>query len=530
MDILFRKATVLDGSGAMRRTADVLVQGSRIAAVQAQIAEGAARVIDAAGLLLAPGFIDVHSHSDISLLHSPSADAKIFQGITSEVVGNCGFAPFPLRRDPAFVARRRSSLSFIDVAETDWNWSSQAEYRKALERRGVNVNLALLAGHGSIRAMFMGYDNRPPTAAELQAMTECLDQSLGEGAAGLSVGLGYAPDFYAAKEELTAMARVVARHGKIMAFHIRGERQTLFAAVEEALDIARASSAKVHISHLKCAGKSNAGASERLLERIERARAAGADLSFDMYPYVAGSSYLGLVFPPWAHEGGHAALMARLDHPPSLAQILKEMEEGCEGWSAQISEYQGTNLVISSATNNPDCVGLSLNEIGARWGCSPAEAAVRLTREEEGQAEMILFLCQEADMDRIARHPLCMYGTDGLAMSSQNPVRSRPHPRSYAGIATLFTRYADSLGWEELVHRLTARAAERFGLKGRGLVREGWQADLALLAPKGYRGEASFEQPHVPARGVEYLMVNGQLVIDGGQPTQACAGQVLGIS
>ncbi len=526
-EYVFRGGQILDGSGSPAWIGDVAVSGGRIMEAAPKITAGAEREIDSRGLLLCPGFIDVHSHSDISLLYERNPDSKIFQGITTEIVGNCGFSPFPLLRDPLWLKRRRTSLQFIDVDGMEWDWETFDGYREHFGAEKPNVNLAFLTGFGSLRAAVMGYENRSASAAELKAMCGMLEEHFQKGSAGLSVGLGYPPDFYAGEAELTELARVVKRYDRIFAFHIRGERKTQFQATSEVISIGRNSGAKVHISHLKCAGNHNRGRSGQLLEMI---RDAKCDISFDMYPYTAGSSNLGLVFPPEVHEGGTEALLGRLADPEMRKQIQEMMEHGSGQWSTLIGEQDGRNLRMTRLAKHPDCIGMSLWEIGQKWGCTPCEAACRLMEAERGEAEMVMFMETEEDMDRIAMYPGCLYGTDGLAMGGERPlIRQMPHPRYYGSFPTLIGRYGRTgrIPMERLVSQLSGQAAVRFGLAGRGFIRRGYAADLVLLNPAEVGAGATYENPCRRSKGVEYLMVNGCLEIAGGEKTGACGGNLL---
>ena len=527
---LFQQAFVIDGTGQKGRIADVAVEDGRIVKIASEIKGDAAEIIPLNGNVLCPGFIDVHSHSDISLLYENNPGSKIFQGITTEVIGNCGFSPFPLIQERAWLKQRRSSLAFIDVEQVPWDWADFGAYKEKMETAGPNVNLLLLVGHGSIRAVVMGYDNKRASAAQLEQMCSILEEHLKAGAAGISTGLGYPPDFYGDEEELTALAKVIAKYGRIFTFHIRGERATLFKAVEEVISIGRNSKAKVHISHLKCAGVHNMGRSGELLNIIDDAVEEGGDLSFDLYPYTAGSSYLGLLFPPAFHEGGMAELVRRLNDPQERNEIIRQMEEGTAGWSTFIGEHQGENLMITSVALHKECIGRRISEIARDWNCSPSEAACRLMVDENGRGEMVMFLTTEEDMNRIASHERCLYGTDGLAMGGTKPlIRQMPHPRYYGSFPVLWERYVNSglMSAEQLIHKTTEAAAKRFGLAERGAVKEGFWADLAVIGPEGLKAAEDYERPCMFSEGIRYLMVNGVLEIRDGRRCGDTGGRIL---
>ena len=519
--------TVIDGTGKPPFSSSLLLNGDRIERLGGEAPAGA-EVLDAAGMLCTPGFIDVHTHSDISFLYCGDPAGHITQGITSEVIGNCGYSPFPLREDPEFIGKRRASLSFIDTPLVDWTWRSWPQYRQLLNSRGVNGNVRVLIGYGSIRAFVMDYDNRKPTEEEQTRIEALLEESLSDGLCGLSVGLGYAPDFYADTEELIRAARVV-KCGGIFAFHIRGERLTLFRAIREVLRIALETGVRTEISHLKCAGKDNLGHMNEVLALIEQAAAQGADVTFDMYPYIAGCSYLGLVFPPKYHEGGIAALLERLRDTAQLPQILHDMETGYPGWSTFIGERNGENLLITSAKSGL-CTGRTVAELGAEWNVSPYMAAVRLMLDNDGIVEMVMFQCEQQDVDLAAQHPLGMFGSDSLALDPVKArLRERPHPRHYGTFPLLLDRYGRSRGLpiETLIHKMTALPAERFGFAQRGKLAPGYYADLCLFRLEDITAPASYEAPDLLSGGMRDVLVNGQFVIKDGQVLSSRPGYIL---
>lgn len=527
---LFRRAFLVDGTGADGRFADVAVKDGKVVKISASIDQEAERVIDVNGHILCPGFIDVHSHSDISLLYENNPVSKLYQGIVTEVVGNCGFSPFPLKTEPEWIKQRRNSLSFIDVEAVEWNWDTYEGYRERMNNVPPNVNVVSLVGHGNLRAVAMGYDNKKAAPEQLQCMCGMLEEHLQQGVAGLSTGLGYPPDFYGDEEELTELARVVRKYDRVFTFHIRGERATLFKAVKEVISIGKNSGARVHISHLKCAGIHNVGRSGELLELIDTAMSQGVDISFDMYPYTAGSSNLGLLFPPASHEGGTAALIKRLDIDAERKKIIVQMEQGTEGWSTLIGEQQGKNLMITSVGLHKEWTGRRISEMAEEWDCTAAEAACRMMTEESGKIEMVMFLSENADVNRIAMHPGCFYGTDGLAMGGdQERIRQLPHPRYYGSFPSLINRYSGDggLSFEQLIYKMTGAAARRFGITTRGEIREGFCADMIIFDPSLFKANATYENPCQPSEGIEYLMVNGCMEIDDREVTGKRGGEVI---
>lgn len=526
--VYIKNATIIDGTGSPPFSSGLLLRDDRIDRVGGTAPEGA-EILDASGLLCTPGFIDVHTHSDISFLYCGDPAGHITQGITSEVIGNCGYSPFPLRDDPEFIAKRRASLSLIDTPLVDWTWRSWPQYRQLLHDRGINGNVRTLIGYGSIRAYVMDYDNRKPTQAEQIQLDALLKEAFSQGICGLSVGLGYAPDFYADTEELIQAARVVKDCRGIFAFHVRGERLTLFRAINEVIRIASETGVRTQISHLKCAGKDNIGRINEILELIEQANSQGADITFDVYPYVAGCSYLGLVFPPKYHEGGIDRLRERLRDAVQLPRILHDMETGYPGWSTFIGERGGENLLITS-TKSGASTGKTLAELGADWGMSPYEAAVRLMLDNEGIVEMVMFQCDPQDVDLAVKHPLGMFGSDSLATDPEKArLRERPHPRYYGTFSHLLAHYGQGglIPIETLIHKMTGLPAQRFGFAQRGKIVPGYFADLCLFRLEDIASPASYEAPNALSTGMRNVLVNGQFVIRDGQTLSCRPGQIL---
>ncbi|MEG0943894.1 MAG: amidohydrolase family protein [Angelakisella sp.] len=517
-----KNGLIVDGTGAEPYMADVVLEDDRIAFVGTVPAHMDAKIVDLSGLLLCPAYIDVHAHSDISLLYRNNPCSKVLQGIGTEIIGNCGFSPFPLEKTPYAISRRRASLAFIDVEQVDWHWQDFRGYRAAVEAACPNTNLLPLVGHGSIRAAVMGYDARKPTAPELDRMCGLLEECLGQGAAGLSVGLGYPPDCYAFTEELLSLAQVVRRQNKILTLHMRNERTAVFDAVEEALALAVKSGVRMELSHLKCAGRGSAGRSGELLRRIEQGRKEGADVTFDIYPYCCGSTCLSAAFPDWAQEGGMEQLLQRLSTSVLLPDILGAVEKSYENF--------GDSVTVTLAEHTPWALGKTMAQLGQEWACTPAEAAVELMLREQGRVEVVTRLTTWEDLDTIALHPLCLYGTDGLAMDGgEQAIRSMPHPRYFGSMPALFGRY-HTTGWltmGELIHRLTLKPAERFGIRERGAVRRGWYADLAAIATEQFCCGADYLHPLVPAQGVKQLWIGGRETVSRGVLTGVTAGRVL---
>lgn len=528
-NICIKNTSVIDGSGKPAYKSDVLISGDRIVKLGKLQPSDNTDIIAGEGLVCCPGFIDVHTHSDISLMYCGNPAGHILQGVTAEVIGNCGYSPFPLKNDPAFIQKRRASLSLIDTELVDWDWRSFEDFRQRLIGGGINENVRILVGYGSIRAFVMDYEARRPTEAEQAAIEDNLRETLRSGACGLSIGLGYAPDFYADTEELKLAAAIVKEAGGVMAFHIRGERKTLFTAISEVIQIAEATGVRAEVSHLKCAGKDNIGHMDEVLAMIEAANSRGCDISFDVYPYTAGCSYLGLLFPPKYHEGGLNKLIERLSDKTLLPAVLRDMEYGYPGWSTFIGERNGENLLITT-TKTGRSTGKTVAELGREQNITPYEAAVKLMLENEGIVEMVMFQTSQDDIDLAINHPLSMFGSDSLAM---DPViarlRERPHPRYYGTFSKLLAESISgrTMPLEQLIFKMTGYPAERFGFTDRGLIKEGCFADICLFAPCEISSPATYDDPNLLSTGMKYVLVNGEFVVKDGIAQTDRPGRVL---
>ena len=472
-DILFRNARLIDGSGGPSRTGDLGVRGDRIAVLgDAGDARGAVE-IDASGLVLTPGFIDSHAHDDLPLLLEPDLEAKVSQGVTTTVNGNCGFslAPCPgdRERPPAPLGAFTGNGKHL--------YPSFDAYFRALDAAPGAVNSICLAGHTTLRHAVMADFDRPATPAEVEAMCALLDQALAEGAAGLSTGLYYPPAHAAPTEEVIALARVAARHGAPYVTHMRDERDGVVDSLEETFRIGREAGTAVIVSHHKCAGRENHGRSAETLALIART-AASQEVGLDAYPYTAASTFL---------VPGRAAATAR--------------------------------VVITASRPHPECAGRELDEIAAEWGCSRLEAAERLS---PGGA--VYFDMDEDDVRRILAFPATMIGSDGIVMEAH------PHPRAWGTFPRVLGRYAREEGLfslETAVHKMTGLTAARFGIEGRGVLAEGAHADLCLFDPGTIRDEADFAAPRTRSAGILGVWVNGEATWDRRGPTGARPGRAL---
>jgi N-acyl-D-amino-acid deacylase len=523
-DLVIKGALVLDGTGAPARRTDLGIAGDSIAALGEIDPSRARRVIQAEGLHAAPGFIDIHTHSDGVILTYPEAESRVFQGVTTEVTGNCGGSATPLGGPEA--DKRRSALS-RDLG-TPVDWTDTASYFAKLEAEGISVNHALLLGHGTLRENASGTVSRPLTPEELAAMLRALEEGLDQGAAGLSTGLEYVPGNYAHPEEILALARVLARRDALYATHIRNEAAGLLEAIGEALDLGRASGVRVEISHLKAAGKPNWGKQSGGLALIEKARSEGVRVQADAYPYDAYSTGLTIYLPAAAQEGGPEALLARLRDPAGRSKLREE--------AARIvaDDPGGFGLIevsrVSTEANQP-IVGRNIEQIAALRGVEPAEALISLIEEEETRVECVAFGMSAQNVELVLAHPLVMVGSDGQSMAPRGPAgQSRPHPRSYGTfprVLGLYCRERELFSLPEAVRKMTSQPAEMIGLKDRGRIGRRMKADLVLFDAARVRDTSTFSDPHRYPEGIRYVLVNGVTVVEEGRHTGRRPGRVL---
>ncbi|MEA2584905.1 MAG: N-acyl-D-amino-acid deacylase [Thermomicrobiales bacterium] len=517
--------TVVDGLGAPARRANLRLVDDSIAEVGPDVVppEGAAgQVIDATGLVVAPGFIDLHTHSDVALLADPAVACKLNQGITLELIGQDGMSVAPLTDETASLWRKHLG-GLSGSYDVDWSWRSFAEY---LDQFGPTAaNVAALVGHGTLRLNVIGMANRPATPAEVDRMRGLLEEALAAGAFGLSGGLVYTPGSYADFAELVALNKVVAAAGKIWVVHVRFEGDRIGDALDEMFRLVDETGVALHISHFKLLGKTNWGRAAEVVARIEEQRARGQDVTVDQYPYTAGSTMLSATLPPWAHADGPDQLREYLRDPVACARMERDIIAGLPEWEGFIGLAGWENIQIADVggQERPDVVGSSLAELGERWNCSPFAAAVRLLLDYDLAVAMIVYAMDDGDVQTILRQPWRMGGTDAL-------LGGKPHPRAYGSYPRILGRYVRDLGvlsLEEAVRQMTGAAAERLRLADRGAVVAGRKADLCLFDPARAADRATFADPTQLPEGIAWVLVNGQPVLHDRELTGALPGRLL---
>jgi len=530
LDFTIRNGLIVDGSGAPPYRGDLGIAGERIEFLDRAPAPAGREEFEAAGLAVAPGFIDVHTHSDLTLLANPLAHSKVVQGVTTEVVGNCGFGVAPLT-DTEQGLREIGAYAQAEAAQ--WRWRSIGEYFDRLRQARPSPNVAVLAGHIPIRAAVLEFSDRQPSQQELARMTALLEEALQEGCLGVSFGLIYPPSCYASAGELAALADKVQKAGGLCAVHIRDEADGFLDAVREVIEVARRSGAFFEISHLKAAGRKNWGCTAQAMGLIEQAVGEGARLGFDAYPYAAGCTNLSVFIPSRFHVGGSQALLALLGSPGARVRVRQAvLEERTKSTGEDPLESLGKILITGVETErNRACQGLTLAEIGSRRGGDALEAMLDLLLEEKGCVTVVHFSMDEEEVRRVLCHRLCLVASDGLAVAPFGLTGAKmPHPRFYGTFPRVLgelVRERGLLRLEEAVAKMTGRSAARFGIARRGLLARGNYGDVVVFDPQRIADLATYRDPARYPQGIRLVLVNGKPVVREGQHTGAQPGRLL---
>ena len=521
MEYTLTGGTVVDGTGRPGYRADLSIKDDIVTEISSEL-PGKGTVVGIQGQVICPGFIDMHSHTQLHWMADPGVEPKTRQGITTEVTGPDGYSVAPIRS--ADVATWRTHLAGIEGDPVDqWPWSSFAEYRDVL--RGTSCNWAPQVGHGNLRLWVMGMQDRKPSGAELQQMGELLDESLKQGAYSFTTGLVYTPQAYADFDELVSLCRVAARDNSFLAIHMRTQHMLILQGLQEALDVARASGCRLHISHFQLAARRMWGKVDQCLELIEAARKEGVEVTCDSHPYTAGSTTMAALMPPWAHSGGPGQLLEVLKSPSHRERLERDALEGLPAWESRFKTVGTENIFVSSVKTaaNQGVVGKNLVQISGDWGMTPIQAVIKLLQEENLAATIITMSLSESDVEQIMRLPWQMFCSDALLIG-------KPHPRAFGTYPRIFRRYVREkkvLTLEEAVKKCTSVPASRLGLKDRGVLAPGKVADLVVFDPLTIEDRATYEEPRQYPAGIHYVFVNGTPVVWAGDPTRAFPGHVL---
>lgn len=528
LDILIRGGIVFDGTGAEGARADVGIVGEKITEVGDLSQAEATRTIEANGLHIAPGFLDIHTHSDVSITYDPDQESSLAMGVTTQVVGNCGLSMGLVTGAEVFAFEKR----WLAPHGARITWNTFAEHLHQVAERGVANNFLPLAGHGTLRKRVMGMTERAPDAGDMAAMQRELGAAMEAGAWGLSSGLEYPPSSYADEAELTELCRVVAAHGGLYATHLRNEGDTLIEAVQEALNVAERAGLPLQLSHHKAEGRHNWGKVKTTLGMVAAARARGLDVQLDQYPYTAFMTGLAIqTLPRWALSGSQEETTARLRDPEQRARIAAEMRAAHPNWD-DLSDESPWNLIqIGVCRGRPGIQGATIAALAREAGRAPIEFVLDLLAETSGFVSAINFSIGEEDIAEVMRAPWTAIGSDGVGTHPGGPAsEDRIHPRAYGTFPRVLGRYVRERGVlteAEALHKMTGLPAARLGLTDRGRIAPGQCADITLYDPATVADLATFDAPHQYAAGIETVLVNGRIAWQQGAPTGTRAGRVL---
>ena len=520
-DLIIKNGTVIDGTGIPGKNLDIGIKDDKIAFLDHRIPANNCPTIDADGLIVAPGFIDIHSHSDFLWLIRPQSDSKILDGVTTEICGNCGLSAFPLRGK--VLERRAQGLAKYGI---DLTWRSASEFYDVAEKARSSINRAFLVGHGNIRACVIEYENRIPEPHELLQMGKDLRESMEAGAFGMSSGLIYPPGCYAATNEMAEMCKIIENYGGFYATHIRNEGDLLEDALTEAIDISRRSGVRLQVSHLKTSGSRNWHKIKNIKVIIDRAINEGIAITCDRYPYIAAATDLDVILPNWVYEGGINEQIQRLKDVNIRKQIAMEVSQTENG-----NSWDG--IMISSVyyDKNKWMEGKTIAEISRELNNPPIETVFDLLIEEDTRVDIFLFSMCEENLEKILSWDFVFIGSDSSMRSNQGILsEGKPHPRSYGTFSRVLGRFCREkklLSLEKAIQKMTGLPAQKVGLDRRGLLKEGYFADITIFDPEKIIDRSTFTEPHQYSEGIEYVIVNGKITVSGGNLTGITNGRIL---
>lgn len=524
-NLIIRNGKVIDGTGSPWYYSDVAVENGNIIKIGDLRNEQAEVEIDAKRNIVSPGFIDMHTHSDLFILNDSLIEAKVRQGITTDLLGQDGIAAAPLPKE--LVATWQKNLAGLDGSPSiDWDWDTIDVYLTKIEQTKPSYNVAVLAPHGNIRMEVMGLANRHATDAEIEQMQAVLRRCLDEGAVGLSTGLIYPPCCFADMKELEALCTVIAEYGVPLVIHQRSEGDEILESMQELIEMMKRCGAHLHFSHLKNCGKDNWHKTPHMLKLIDQAREEGLEITFDQYPYTAGSTMLSAILPPWVHDGGSDMMLKRLEDKKLRRQMTQEMATGFKGWDSisKWADWDGIIITSVESEDNQYCIGKTILQIAELNNRSDyAEVALDLILHEKNGVGMIDFVMNEESVKTILAHPAGTIGSDGL-------LGGEPHPRAYGSFPRILGKYVRDekvLPLEDMIRRMTSQPARIIGLQNRGILREGMVADIVIFDPDLIIDQATFEKPRQYNLGIQTVIVNGDIIIQGNQSFRKPAGKVI---
>lgn len=536
LDLLIKNGEIVDGTGSESYQADIGIKNNEIVMIRPNIDQDAYKVIDASGYTVTPGFIDIHGNSEWTLPTNNKGESKIRQGVTTEVQGHCGFSAAPVIEE-----NRNDLLSYLantalltNEEKKKWYWRSQAEFmREVIEKNGIPFNIAPMVGHGTIKIGVMGFEKREPTSKELDQMTELLRFELENGLFGMSSGLQYEPGFYSSKKEINALANVLKEYDRVYTTHMRSEGKDVFESINESIDVSNDTGVSVLITHLKLSHQPHWGEAKKALNLIDHARNQGLNIDFDIYPYDAYGSGLIDLMPPWVKEDGAVQMATLLTDKKIQSKVIKEMKMQHDDWDNPLIGLSWDDIKIALLTSEKNKIyeGMTITEIADKMNVSPYQAVINLLIDEKGGIKSIYFAMDEHDVQTFMKHPRAILSSDGRAVAPYGLLgEGSVHPRYYGTFPRILGRYVRDkkvISLEEGIKKITSLPAQKMKINKRGELKEGYYADIAIFNKRNIIDLATFDKPHQYSVGVEYVIVNGKVVVENSEHTGVLSGAIL---
>jgi N-acyl-D-amino-acid deacylase len=533
-DLIIKNGEIMDGSGTESYIADIGIKDGYIKEISPVIENLNTEVIDASGYIVCPGFIDMDSHSDFSLFSDPKAESKIRQGITTEVVGQGGHTLGPIDMNYLMDLKQYTNSYVQNKNETDyWNWKTQAEFIDILGKKKVAANIASLVGYGAIRIAVMGFEKRKPTFYEMDKMKFILEEELVNGIHGLSLGLDYSPDSLATMEELVEMAKIVKKYNGLCAIHMRDEGNYLIKSINEVIEISEKSGVKLQISHLKAAHPQNWGTIKEVISIINKAKQAGLDIDYDVYPYISYESVLSDVLPTWIRELSPEKIAESLKIEEIKDKVIKDMLDTNSTWGNPIlgSSWDRIRIISMKKIENKQFEGMNIEQISEYLNLSPHEVVIKLLIEEGGVIKIIFSAMIETDLIEVMKQSMAIYCTDGLAVSPYGNYKEiKVHPRYYGSYPRILGRYVREkkiMSLEDAIHKMTLLPAIKMNIRDRGFLAVGYKADITIFDKEKIIDEATFDNPHQYPVGIKDVIINGIPVVKNEEHTGELPGEIL---
>lgn len=536
-DVVILNGLIVDGTGREGYTADIGIVGDQIVEIGNLKEAQSNEIVDATGKIVSPGFIDMHTHSDLSFMYDAKASAKLRSGVTTECTGNCGIGVAPVVSD-----KKQLLIDYLGTrligsipVNIELPWESFAEYLEYFAEKPPVINMAPLLAQGVVRIGVKGFEMGAPTPTELSKMQGMTDKAMAEGALGLSTGLVYLPGEYSDKIEIAELCKAIAPHNGFYATHMRTESDGILDAIDEALWIGEHGGVPVHISHLKLLSQNMLGKTDLVLNKLEAAEKRGIEVSYDLYPYTAGLTGLSACLPPWIFEGGVSKMLERLHDKEIRSRLKREIEEGLPNWQNFVKSAGGWSKFYVSAVKNEEnkhLEGKYITEIAEMQGKDPHDAAFDLLIAENGRVQMNYFAMSEDDVITFIRQPKAMIGSDSMSLSTEGVLAfGKPHPRAFGTPTRFLNRYVNELKiltFEEAVRKMTSMPAQRLGLKKRGILDKGYYADIVVFDPNEVKDLATYADPQQYSAGIDYVLVNGVIALAKGRVSDNLAGRMVG--